>query len=84
MPLAGTQAQRPLPVGLGNSLEAFLGGADDGGQYHDDQGQAAGQNARRQAHLLHEKQHAHQAENDGGDARQGLGGKFDERHHFAV
>ena len=46
VPLAGAQGQRALPVGLGHGLQALLGRADDGGQDHDDQRQAAGQNAR--------------------------------------
>ena len=84
MPLAGTQAQCAFPIGLGNGLEALLGGADDGGQDHDDQRQTAGQDARSQAQLLDEEQHAHQAEDDGGDARQRLGGKLNDLHHLAV
>ena len=31
-----------------------------------------------------EEEHAHQAEDDGGDAGEGLGGKLDDGHHLAV
>ena len=78
MPLAGPQAQGPLPVALGNSLQALLGGADDGGQNHDHQRQAAGQDARLQSHKLDKNHHAHQAEDDGRDPGEGFGGKFDD------
>ena len=78
VPFAGTQRQRPLPVGLGDGLQALLRGADDGGQDHHHQRQAAGQNSRLKAQLLHEQHHAHQSEDDGGNTGQGLGGEFDD------
>ena len=78
VPFAGTQRQRPLPVGLGDGLQALLRGADDGGQDHHHQRQAAGQNSRLKAQLLHEQHHAHQSEDDGGNARQCLGGELDD------
>ena len=37
-----------------------------------------------QAHELEEEQHTDQAKDDGGDARQGLCGKLDDRHHVSV
>ena len=84
MPFAGTQRQRPLPVGLGDGFQALLRGTDDGGQDHHHQRQAAGQNSRLKAQLLHEQHHAHQSEDDGGNARQGLGSELNEAHQPPV
>ena len=78
MPFAGTQRQRPLPVGLGDGFQALLRGTDDGGQDHHHQRQATGQNSRLKAQLLHEQHHAHQSEDDGGNTRQGLGSELDD------
>ncbi len=78
MPFAGTQRQRPLPVGLGDGFQALLRGADDGGQDHDHQRQAAGQDARLQSHELEKYHHAHQTVDNGRDAGEGLGSKLDE------
>ena len=77
VPLAAAQAQGTLPIGLGHRLQGLLGGADDGGQVHHCQGQAGRQQGVAQAQRLAEGQIAHQGVQDGGDAGQGLGGKFD-------
>ena len=84
MPLPRAQGQRPLPVGLGHRLQALLGGTDDGGQNHDDQRQAAGQNARLQSKQLEKEQHAHQTKDNGGNPGEGLRGKLNGRHHLPV
>ena len=78
MPLACTQTQRTLPIALRHGLERLLGSTDDGGQGHDDQRQAAGQQTGAQAQCLAEHQHTHQAIQDAGDACQGLVGKLDQ------
>ena len=46
VPFTGAHGQGALPVGVRDGLQALLGGADDGGQDHHHQGQAAGQHAR--------------------------------------
>ena len=83
-PLSGPQAQRTFPVGLRNGFQAFLRGAEDGGQDHHHQRQTAGEDACLQIHLLHKKQHSHQSEDDGGDSRQGLRGELNEAHQLPV
>ena len=84
MPLASPQAQRTLSVALGHRFQGFLGGADDGGQVHDHQRQAAGEQAGLEAQCLGEHQHTHQTVNDTGDARQRLVGELDHRDYLAV
>src|SRR5699024_11034453 len=61
VPLARAQTHGALAVAHGDRLEGFLGGADDGGQGHNDQRQAAGQQAGLEAQGLGEHQHTHQA-----------------------
>ena len=68
VPLARTQTQRTLTVALGHRFQGFLGGADDGGQVHDHQRQAAGEQAGLEAQRLGKHQHPHQTVNDTGDA----------------
>ena len=84
VPLAGAQAQGCLPVGLGHRLQGLLCGADDGGDGGDDQRQGAGQQGCLQAQQLAEEQHAHQAEDDGRDAGQGLRCELDGGHQLLV
>ena len=84
MPLASPQAQRTLAVALGHRFQGFLGGADDGGQVHDHQRQAAGQQAGLEAQRLAEHQHAHQTIEDAGDAGQRLVGELDHLDQTAV
>ena len=84
VPLAGPQAQGALPVALGHRLQGLLGGADDGGQGHDDQGEGAGQQGLAQVHDLTEDQHTHQGVQDRGDAGQSLGGELDGRDQLVV
>ena len=74
----------PLPEGLRDGLEGLLGGADDGWDGDDHQSQRAGQQGSLKPQKLAEKEHAHQAEDDGGDAGEGLGGKLDGGHQAAV
>ena len=84
MPLTGTQSQCAFPIGIGHGFQGFLSGADNGGQNHDDQGQATGQNALLQAHHLDEEQHTHQTEDNGGNTGQRFRSKLDHSHHFAA
>ncbi len=84
VPLASPQAQRTLAVALGHRFQGFLGGADDGGQVHDHQRQAAGQQAGLEAQRLAEHQHAHQTVEDAGDAGQRLVGELDHLDQTAV
>lgn len=71
-------------VALGHRFEGFLGGADDGGQVHDDQRQAAGEQAGLEAQRLGKDQHTHQTINDAWDARQRLVGELDHLNEAAV
>ena len=84
VPFARAQTQRTLTVALGHRFQGFLGGADDGGQVHDHQRQAAGEQAGLEAQCLGEHQHPHQTVNDTGDARQRLVGELDHRDDLAV
>ena len=84
MPFARAQAQRALPVALGHRFEGFLGGADDGGQVHNDQRQAAGEQAGLEAQRLGKDQHTHQTIDDAGNARQRLVGELDHLNEAAV
>ncbi len=83
-PLACAERQRTLAVGRRHGLQALLRRAHDGGQDHHDERQAACEHTRLQIHLLHKKEHTDEAEDDGRDAREGFGRKFDELDDPAV
>ena len=84
MPLARAQTHGTLTVALGHRFQGFLGGADDGGQVHDYQRQAAGEQAGLKAHCLGEDQHTHEAVDDAGDARQRLICELDDLNELPV
>ena len=84
VPLACAEAQGTLTVALRHRLEGLLRGADDGGQVHDHQRQAAGEQAGLEAHGLGEDQHTHKAVDDAGDARQRLIGELDDLDELPV
>ena len=84
VPLARAEAQSALPVALRHRFEGLLRGTDDGGQVHDHQRQAAGEQAGLKAHCLGEDQHTHEAVDDAGDARKRLIRELDDLNELPV
>ena len=82
--LARAQTEAALPVGIRHCHKGLLGGAHDEGQHHDGQRAPAGQQRQPPSQPGDKEQHAEQAEHDGGDALQGLGGDAHHPHQFGA
>ena len=84
MPFGSAQPQSALAITYGDRFKALLCGADNGGQCHNHQSEAAGQKAALKAQHLAEHQHTHQAVDDGGDTGQSLGGKLNDTDEMFI